>query len=230
MFDTATGARLAANTTADTFYNSPLWLDESRNLLLVVGQSGLVGLHSTTLQPIGMTDAPAYRPNPTPLPTGWTGTFGYQVLAASNAPSILTYEWSGATYSYHGGPCLQSALVAFSARTGGRLASRDLAQLAGAPVCFASFVLSTAPAAPVSLHAAVEGRRVTLTWQAPPAVTHYELEVGTTPGARNLGVFTSANDPFVIDNVPSGMYHVRLRALNYSGAGAFTPSLTIVVP
>jgi hypothetical protein len=230
VFDVISGALFAINGTASPRLDSALWLDEARNVLLAVGPAGIAGLDGSTLRALGATDAPAYRRPTAPLPTGYGPTFGYQVLTDPKASSILVYEWSGASLSYHGGPCLQSALVAFDNNTGRRLAERDLATLAGAPVCGASFALATAPAAPVDLQAMVDGHRVTLSWQAPAGATHYELEVGSVPGARDLGVFIPDGNPFTVADVPSGAYHVRLRALNYSGKGAFTASRTIVVP
>jgi hypothetical protein len=90
--------------------------------------------------------------------------------------------------------------------------------------------MAVAPARPRGFSAAVEGRRVTLTWEAPPQTTHYELVVGSAPGLRNLGVFAPGTNPFVVNDVPPGMYFVRLRALNYAGKGAYTDDLVISVP
>lgn len=87
-----------------------------------------------------------------------------------------------------------------------------------------------APPAPSGLTAAVSGRTVTLSW-TPPAgpLTGYVLEAGTAPGLSNLvpGLALGTASGIVAPDVPSGIYHVRVRAVN--GALVSSPSNEIVV-
>ncbi|MDH4062755.1 MAG: fibronectin type III domain-containing protein [Acidobacteriota bacterium] len=233
-FDVRTGALLAVNGEVQAerrnrFATPKLALDDARNLLLSVTTDGLAALDGDTLRLVGRADAPAYRLDERTLPPGYEATFSYEVLSHPDAAAVFAYEASGMTSSYHGGPCVQSALVALDPRTGLRLATKDLAQVAGQPLCFVQFAMAVAPARPQGFQAAVTGLQVALSWEPPPRTTHYELEVGSAPGLRNLGVFTPGTNPFVVSDVPPGVYYVRLRALNYAGKGAYTDDLAIVV-
>jgi hypothetical protein len=90
------------------------------------------------------------------------------------------------------------------------------------------------PGIPDEFHAAAAGRTVTLTWYAPlsgPAATGYLLDVGSRPGASDLaaGVALPPAMRFVVPDVPPGIYYLRLRAVNASGAGAAGPEVRLVV-
>lgn len=233
-FDLLTGLPLAVNTHVQAerrnrFATPKLAVGDAQHVVLSVTTDGLSALDGDTLRLVGRADAPAYRLEGWTLPPRYEGTFSYEVLSHPDAAAVFAYEASGITDSYHGGPCVQSALVALDPRTGLRLATKDLAQVAGQPLCFVQFAMAVAPAQPRNFRAAVAGRRVTLTWERPPQSTHYELEVGSAPGVRNLGVLTPGTNPFVVTGVPPGTYYVRLRALNYAGKGAYSDELAIVV-
>jgi len=103
------------------------------------------------------------------------------------------------------------------------------------PSAEASFSVAaapTVPGAPTAFAASVSGRTVTLTW-TPPATgatpTSYEMEVGSAPGAGNIGRFPLAGAPVAFANVSLGTYYARLRALGTGGASAPTPDVVVVV-
>lgn len=89
------------------------------------------------------------------------------------------------------------------------------------------------PKAPEGLKATVIGSTVTITWAAPTAgtVSSYVLEAGTSPGASNAAYVDTGNpDPsFVATGVPAGVYYVRVRAANLSGASTPSAELTVAV-
>jgi hypothetical protein len=93
-------------------------------------------------------------------------------------------------------------------------------------------VRPTPPAPPTGLLATISNRTVTLTWQAPSggsAPVQYIVEAGSAPGLANLAVFStgSTGTTAVFTNVPTGIYHVRVRARSATLTG--TPSSEIVV-
>jgi hypothetical protein len=91
--------------------------------------------------------------------------------------------------------------------------------------------LATAPEAPATLTTSVSGRRVTLDWTPIPGAIDYQIEAGSAPGLANLAVVRAGGSrPFVVEGTPSGTYYVRVRALNYVGAGAASIERVVVVP
>ena len=71
------------------------------------------------------------------------------------------------------------------------------------------------PAAPASLLASVTGTTVSLQWQPSPggAAVQYVIEVGSTPGASNLGRFNVGSATSIVaNNVAAGTLYVRIRA------------------
>lgn len=97
------------------------------------------------------------------------------------------------------------------------------------------FVPAPTPPAPASLVAQRNGSSVRLTWQAaglPAATTRYVLEVGSAPGLGDIvsGLDVGLQTSFGATAVPSGTYYVRVRAGNYSGLGAASNEVAVVVP
>jgi predicted phage tail protein len=91
---------------------------------------------------------------------------------------------------------------------------------------------TTLPEAPTGLGATVSGTSLTLRWSAPAAgcpPLGYRIEAGSTPGASDLGSFSSngASTSFAASNVPAGIYYVRVRGGNVSSLGV--PSNEVVV-
>jgi acyl-coenzyme A thioesterase PaaI-like protein len=71
------------------------------------------------------------------------------------------------------------------------------------------------PAAPASLVATVTGTTVSLQWQPSPggAAVQYVIEVGSTPGASNVGRFNVGSATSIVANsVAAGTLYVRIRA------------------
>jgi hypothetical protein len=79
------------------------------------------------------------------------------------------------------------------------------------------------PAAPRALAGSVRDRVVTLSWQAPTtggAVSGYVIEIGTSPGATNIGmVATDLSTTWTYAELPDGLYDFRVRGRNAAGTG-----------
>jgi hypothetical protein len=90
------------------------------------------------------------------------------------------------------------------------------------------------PGVPQSFAHSVAGSTVSFTWAAPATggvPTAYILEAGSAPGLANLAVANVGNVLAVsFSGVPSGIYHVRLRAANALGQSPPTANRVIVVP
>lgn len=71
------------------------------------------------------------------------------------------------------------------------------------------------PGPPRGLAAQVYGSTVQLTWSPPnvgPAPASYLLEVGSAPGAADIGMYPSGGPYFYQGGVPDGLYYVRVRS------------------
>jgi predicted phage tail protein len=90
----------------------------------------------------------------------------------------------------------------------------------------------TPPLAPFGLTATVSGGTVTLQWLAPSlsTVTSYLLEAGTTQGATDIAVMPLSGTSFSTGGVPSGVYFVRVRAVNSVGVSPPSSEFILVVP
>ena len=90
------------------------------------------------------------------------------------------------------------------------------------------------PLAPVSPTAIVAGSTVTLSWQLPresPLATAYRLDLGSAPGASDLGTITLGSDETLrASGVPPGRYYVRVRAVNATGVSAPSTEVLVEVP
>jgi hypothetical protein len=80
------------------------------------------------------------------------------------------------------------------------------------------------PAPPQNLVSSLSGNRLTLTWDPPatgPSLQHYHLDVGRNSGEANIVSIPlpTLNRTFTHDGVPSGIYFVRVRAVNAAGPG-----------
>lgn len=180
---------------------------------------------------MGSADAPKYRLDDSQIPFPYTGGFGWDVMWHPDAAAIYAFERSW--YQY-GDPtptviCQQSALIALDPPTGNRLATQNLVGLNGTPVCPFVPVMTVAPAAPQNVAASVSGRQVTVTWDRPPGTSHYELEVGSAPGLRDLLRTTVSSVSISAEAVPAGTYYVRVRALNYAGKSAYSREIRVSV-
>lgn len=86
------------------------------------------------------------------------------------------------------------------------------------------------PAAPTGLSATTATPSfVTLRWTASAGATGYVLDVGSIPGATNIGSFSLGNTTILNSAAPAGTYFARLRALNGCGSSAPSAELTFTV-
>ena len=93
-------------------------------------------------------------------------------------------------------------------------------------------VYGEVPSAPRNFSAAVHGRRVTLAWSAPDfgAVDGYEIVVGSTPAASDLGVFfVGALTNVTTGDIAPGIYYARVRGLNAQGRGPESNEIVVIV-
>ena len=83
--------------------------------------------------------------------------------------------------------------------------------------------LTTPPAAPTSLVAAVRSRlRINFTWKAPSGtVSGYRLEVGSAAGKSDLAIITTGTLTIVsMRGLSPGTYYARVRSVNSGGVSA----------
>jgi len=86
------------------------------------------------------------------------------------------------------------------------------------------------PESPRNLRSSVSERSVTLTWDPPPDIGEYEIEAGSAPGLRNIGVFRTGGKSFAtFADVPAGTYYVRVRAINELGVN-HSAEISVIVP
>jgi hypothetical protein len=95
-----------------------------------------------------------------------------------------------------------------------------------------SLVSTELPGVPSAFVVSVGSFAVHLQWQ-PPLLggppTDYQVEAGSTSGATNVGVFSTGGALMFSSTAPEGIYYVRVRARNASGAGPATPDIRVVV-
>ena len=93
---------------------------------------------------------------------------------------------------------------------------------------------AAAPSPPQNLSATVTGDTVTLTWE-PSTLTSgavlfgYIVEVALSPGAPPATAFPSIETTAVVDDVPAGVYYVRVRASSSEGNSAPSNEVMVVV-
>ena len=94
-----------------------------------------------------------------------------------------------------------------------------------------SAVVPGPPAAPGGVSAEVVGARVTLRWAAaagaPP--TAYQVQAGSMPGAADHGTLATGLTSVTASGVSTGVYYLRVIALNAAGASAPSPETAVVV-
>jgi hypothetical protein len=94
-----------------------------------------------------------------------------------------------------------------------------------------------APAAPLDLRAAVQGRRVDLSWRHPTeegeadrAATSYTIEVGRASGRSDVATFTTGvTTTFTIAELAPGEYFIRVRGVNAAGVGAPSNEVQVII-
>ena len=103
-----------------------------------------------------------------------------------------------------------------------------------APSPIMQFVIGACapPSPPSNFTFAIEGRNVTLAWNAAtgPGLVTYAVEAGSAPTLTNLLVAGVGAQTAVATSAPPGTYYVRVRAQNACGTSAASNEQIIVVP
>ena len=235
-YDPQTGALLAGNSTDAVLQSIFLAeLDESRDRLVTsvpphtgLGEAGEVTAFSaSTLQRIGAVHVPEL---PLPAPTPRTSAALTQALDISSVSATGFVLQAVSVATKNGATtCRESQLIAFDASTGFVRQTVDTTATLGSNACFGDLIRLTEPAAPRDGRVDVTGHRATLTWRAAPGAMRYEVEAGTAPGRTDV-VLAVNETRLVVDDLPTGVYYVRLRALNSRGKSGPTPEVRVVVP
>jgi hypothetical protein len=143
---------------------------------------------------------------------------GYLVEAgtATGAANIATLPVNGRSFTFSPVPDGFYFL---------RVRARTATQV-GPPSAEAMIVVGNvdSPPGPPSFNSpTVSGSTVTLNWTTPAVggATRYVIEAGSAPGRSDLAVVDTGGPSLtrVVTNVPSGIYYVRVRAVNALGAG-----------
>lgn len=144
--------------------------------------------------------------------------------------TIFVLQGTGVGFKYFSGTnrCHESQLMALNADTGEARRIVDTTAALGPWGCTARLVRVTEPPPPAAAAAAISGRQVTLQWPATFGATRYEVEVGVAPSLTNLTIGTTG-PRLVVDDVPAGVYYLRLRAINTIGKSAASGEVQVIV-
>lgn len=225
LYDTASGQVLARSAVLPV-WSAPI-LDERRGVVLAPltqeGQGGWVAaLDAATLVLLGtvpvdgLASDGAFRRSFSLLPG--RGTTGAYVLREKERMNPWHCEGLNLdAYAPSGG---------WSRATANLLAALNLSE-AG---CVAWPVLVRSPFEPTELTAHLAApRRVSLAWRNPGDVSEFEIQAGLGPGqtvlTRRVGRATTA----VFDDVPAGVYFVRVRAFNEVGGSPASNEVRVEV-
>lgn len=230
-YDIATGVLLASNAALNVdWLLDTMRLDPTRNRILVSHRSNprLVGvLNAGTLAVEAIVPLPVLTGVPTPPMQTFNAQFEYSArwdtlyVAAMNAFSPGSNQ--------PGRPMCQSVLTRLSATTGAVLERSDVTGLLGGNnLCTSVITVVRTPEPPTATGVTTSGS-VDINWTNPGNVTHFELEAGTAPGRRDIAVFQIFGTRLLLQQVPPGRYHVRVRAINDVGRSLPSNELTIVV-
>lgn len=224
LYDAQTGQKMAfAPMLASEFI-----LDEPRHWILVNWflEGSLAVLDAETLQTLHVKridpppgSEPGLRREFTAIVgRGMTGAYVLRTTQGSPPPPIYT-------------ECYAIDIEALDTH-GTRRATIDALTPAGlgrVPYCRVVPVLVRSPLPPEALSAVVDGRRASLSWQNPGDVSEFELEVGLTPGARALAQRVGLTTSISFDNVPPGVYYVRVKGINEIGASPPSNEMQVIV-
>lgn len=207
-----------------------LQFDDERQRLLV---GALVVFDANTLDRLGET------PGICGTYTGWCNYGFWNPAFTFTGPRSPLIFLSSVTFGggYISGPsgCRTAPLERRDPDTGALQRVADLGNLLTAgdpshPRCAIEMVMMTVPPTPRAFTSVVQGRQVTLSWIDPGNSTHFDIEVGSSPGTRNLLSQALGGTTFTVNDVPPGTYYVRVRAINEVGRSLPSADLTIVIP
>jgi hypothetical protein len=226
-FDVASGTVTATNPSPPIFY-APILVDEQRSRFLATlgadtNTASIAAFSADSLSLLGSVRLPALPPPPPELRRG-TGRGRYTDVSGVSA-TIFVLERLSTRFA----GCW-SQLVALDADTGHVRRTVDITDALGPIACeSATLVRVTEPAPPTAGTADVAGHQVRLAWAAPFGATAYEVEAGSAPGLGDLARITVTEPQLVVDGVPSGVYYVRVRAINTIGKSGTSPEVQIIV-
>ena len=225
-YDVTTGTLTATSPELDLghFWWNAFELDEARNLILFPARESpsynhhLLALDATTLAIMGEGNAGGYGPLSSVRPLQGRGDAAAYLVS-----------------SIGGDPKACSVWVDAIDGSGVLRARADLVALSGLQTapwygCPSTAVLLSRPAAPTNLTSSVQGRRVTINWTNPSNMTGVELEAGFSSGRRDLAILVGPVANVAFDDVPPGIYYVRVRATNEIGSSPPSGEIAIVVP
>ena len=150
----------------------------------------------------------------------WTATTGTPWLSLSPGSGV-----GSGTVTWVAAPNTLRSQRFGSLGIGGR--SVFVSQTQGSPT-------TAAPGAPRQLTASISGASATFTWSPPDsggAPTTYVLAAGSANGLSNIAQFAtgSTSTTFTANNVPGGVYFVRVSAQNAVGTGPASNEVTFSV-
>lgn len=167
-------------------------------------------------------------------------------LRASSAPgttfnivprfSLLPGRWMTGAYVFRTETRVQpqtcnAVSIDSLAPDGRRLGTVDVLGVLGAGGwgCDAIPVLVRSPYEPTTLRAAVSGRQVALHWLNPGDVSDFEVQAGLAPGATMLTQRVGLTTSVAFEDVPPGVYYVRVRAFNEVGGSPVSNEVRVEV-
>ena len=193
--------------------------------LVARNAAGATATHSATVTvtppPAPTAQITATLQNPTTALVTWT---------TSNATSATI---NGVTVALNGSqtvPVSTTTTFTLVARNAAGATATHSATVTVTPV---TPVPSPVPGVPTAMAAAVNQRRVTLTWGAPTtgaAPDRYLLDIGTAPGTANLlNGFDVGNLLTVSGEIARGRYYARVRAANTAGVSGYSNEVSFRV-
>jgi hypothetical protein len=232
-FDVISGRLLAS--IAESSLTTGTTVDEQRNRLMMsiypraAGEpTSIAAFSADSLQPIYKMAVPEL-PTPEPRRDSYAA-LTHETDFSGLSATIFVLQAVQIQSRTFGPTCHESQLIALDAHTGELRQTVSTTGALGTGACNADVVRLTEPAPPSVGPAEVAGRQVTLRWLAPIGATHYELEVGTAPRLTNIGKIPAFEPRLVVDDVPPGVYYVRVRAINTIGESAASREIRVFVP
>jgi hypothetical protein len=239
VFDAVSGAQLASNTSSQALQAlGAVTLDEYRNRLLVSPiyinsgeDSSISAFTADSLQFIGKVPVPELPLPPRVDLDDWPSLRQRIDTSAQSATLFVLQAVNVAHEDYYvTNTCHESQLIALEADTGRVRRTVSTTATLGDGACTADLVRITEPAPPSAPTADVSGHRLTLRWQAALGATRYQIEAGSAPGLSNLATISVTDPQLVVDGVPSGVYHLRVRAINTIGKSGASQDIKVIVP
>ena len=173
----------------------------------------------------GVPGAPAASVNGSSVTLSWTPGSGAtsHVFEAGSVPEqadLLSTVVSTTTLGAEAPPGL------YHVRTRGRNACGTSA---ASPDTIVAVGGCSPPGSASPLAYSLNGRQVTLTWNAAGNTTDYVVEAGTSSGAADVASVPVGGTALSV-TAPPGTYYVRVRPRNACGSGAFSNEVQLSVP